>query len=275
MIEVKNVSYKYKNQKNVFDDINLMIEEGEIVSIIGKNGEGKTTLARIITGLLKPTKGEVIIDGLNAYEKKNFKEIRRKISIVFQNPENQILFNEVYEDVKFALNNLELEDKDRRIDDSLKKVGMEKFKKSDTFKLSLGQKQRINIASAIAIDSKYIVLDEPTTMIDSEGKEKIYSIIKNLKKENKTIIFITNNINEILLSDRIIVIENNKIKKDFRKAQLLENKELLKEVNIKLPDILELKEILKERGVEIKLEEYTILELADKICEVLKNEKYS
>lgn len=273
MIELKEISFKYKNQKEILNNINLQIKEGEIISIIGKNGEGKSTLAKIIAGILKPSKGQVLIDEVDAYKNKNFKEIRKKLGIVFQNPESQILFNNVYDDVKFALNNLDLDNKDIRIKESLKMVGMEEYENSDTFKLSLGQKQRINIASVLAINPKYLILDEPTTMIDPDGKEMIYKIFKNLNRNKTTIIYITNNINEILLSDKIIIIENTKIKQIINTKELFNNIELLENLNIKIPDLMKLILLLNKNGFNINLENYNIEELANKITEVLKNEK--
>jgi energy-coupling factor transport system ATP-binding protein len=270
MIELKNIGFKYKNNVEILKNINLEIKDGEIVCIIGKNGAGKSTISKIISGILKPTSGSVIIDGFDANKKKNFKEIRKKIGIVFQNPDNQILFNNVYDDLEFSLKNLELNNIDIRIKESLKKVDMEGFEQMDTFKLSLGQKQRINIAGAISTDPKYIILDEPTTMIDSKGKEKIYDIIKRLKENKNTIIFVTNNVNEILLADKIIIMENKTLKSILTKEELLKNVGILEEAGISIPDIIKLILILNENGFDINMQNYTIEELADKILKATK-----
>ena len=129
MIKINDLTFKYKSSKeNVLENINIEIKEGEVVSIIGKNGTGKSTLLKLISGLVKPSKGEILIDDININNKKKFKELRKKLGIVFQNPDNQILFNRVYDDVKFALDNLELDNKDERIKDALKKVGMDELK---------------------------------------------------------------------------------------------------------------------------------------------------
>ena len=269
MIKIDNLSFKYKSSKqNILEDINLELKEGEVVSIIGKNGTGKSTLLKLISGLIKPCKGNILIDNLNVNDKKECKEIRKKVGIVFQNPDNQILFNRVYDDIKFALDNLELDKKDERIKNALKKVDMINYENNDTYQLSLGQKQRINIASVLAVKPKYILLDEPTTMIDSYGKEKIYEIIRELKKEGFTIIYVTNNINEILISDRIIMIENKKIKTSFKKEEILENIELLEASEIRVPEIIYIILRLKQNGININLKEYTIEEMMNKIVEV-------
>lgn len=271
MIKINELTFKYKSSKeNVLEDINLEFKEGEVVSIIGKNGTGKSTLLKLITGLLKPFKGEVLIDDINVNDKKKFKELRKKLGIVFQNPDNQILFNRVYDDVKFSLDNLDLDNKDERIKEALKKVDMHKCENSDTFKLSLGQKQRINIASVLAVKPKYILLDEPTTMIDSCGKENIYKIIEELKKDGFTIIYVTNNINEILISDRIIMLEDNKVKACFNKKEILGNVKLLEESEIRVPEIIYLILKLRQKGLDIQLKEFTIEEMMRKIVEVCK-----
>ena len=265
MIELNNIDFKYKNGKKVLSNINLKINEGEIVSIIGKNGTGKSTLAKIISGILKPTNGTVIVDNLDVNKKCNFKQIRTKLGIVFQNPDNQILFNNVHDDIEFALKNLQLENKEERIKKSLAMVNMEDYENFDTYKLSLGQKQRINIAGTIATDSKYLILDEPTTMIDSNGKEKIYDIIRTLNKARKTIIFVTNNINEIMLSNRIIIMNNGQIESTINSVDLFDNIDLLNSLDINIPDIIKLVHLLRQKGLNINFNNYNIYELADEI----------
>lgn len=269
MIKVNNLAFKYKSSKNnILENINLEFKEGEVVSIIGKNGTGKSTLLKLISGLIKPNNGEILIDDINISNKDKFEEIRKKVGIVFQNPDNQILFNRVYDDVKFALDNLKLENKDERIKKALIKVDMDEFENNDTYQLSLGQKQRVNIASVLAVKPKYILLDEPTTMIDSYGKEKIYEVIRELKRDGFTIIYVTNNINEILISDRVIMLENKSVKISFKKEEILENINLLEESEIRIPEIIHIILKLKEKGIKMDLKDFTIKEMIDKIVEV-------
>lgn len=271
MIEINNVSYKYKNGNEVLKDINMTINDGEFVTIIGKNGSGKSTLAKLISGLEKPTKGDVIINGIDTKSKKETIELRKNIGIVFQNPENQILFNKVYDDIEFGMKNLSVNsnDTENAIKTALEKVGMQDYIKNETFELSLGQKQRIAIASVLALSTKIIVLDEPTTMLDPEGKKAIYDILNNLKQQGYTIIYITNVIDEILLADRVIVIKNKQIQKEFYKKEILNNIETLKELDIGLPTILQISEKLKEKGINLNLQEFTIDELVDNILQIL------
>lgn len=173
------------------------------------------------------------------------------------------LFNNVYDDVEFELKNLKFEDREIRIKNALNLVGMEQYINADTFKLSLGQKQRINIASSLAIQPKYLLLDEPTTMIDSNGKIQIYDIMNKLKSNKQTIVFITNNINEILLADRILILENGRIEHILTKQEILNNVSLLEKVNIYIPDFLKLIILLNEKWLNINIEKYSVEDLVD------------
>ena len=168
-IEFKDVKFEYNQKDKALNGVSFDVEDGSWVSIIGHNGSGKSTIAKLLVGLVFPNSGEILFDGVKLDES-NLNMIRRKVGIVFQNPDNQIIFNNVYDDIAFALKNLNLEDIDLRVRDSLKKVKMEEYINSETYELSLGQKQRITIASVLAVNPKYIILDEPTTMIDSVRK---------------------------------------------------------------------------------------------------------
>lgn len=217
---------------------------------------GKSTLAKLISGLEKPNKGKVLIDNINTLDKKSFLDIRRKVGVVFQNPENQILFNNVFDDIAFTMKNLGIENYEDKIKSSLEKLNMQKFLNSEAYNLSLGQKQRVTIAGVIATNPKYIVLDEPTTMIDPQGKEDVYEMIKELKNQNYTIIYITNFIDEILMSDRIVVIEDGKIINEFYKKDILNQIDFLKEHGIKIPDLVQLIYELKNKGIDVQIENW-------------------
>ena len=268
MIEIKNLNFKYSSGKSVLENINLEIKEGEILSIIGKNGAGKSSLVRLIAGLTKPTSGEILVDKMNVQDKKMGKEIRKKVGILFQNPENQILFPKIYDDMEFALKNLGLPNRENRIREALRKVDMEDYMEHDTYELSLGQKQRINMASVLALKPQYIILDEPTTMIDSKGKDKIYEIVRNLKKAGCTIIYVTNNMDEIILSDRILVLEDEKIKTIFNKETIFENIKILEESAIKIPEMLQILLELRKKNINIFLKEWTMKEMVEEIVKV-------
>ena len=270
MIKFENVSFKYKTSDTILDNLNFEINEGEFVSIVGKNGTGKTTILNLMAGITNPTNSKILIDNLATKSKKDFIELRKKVGIVFQNPDGQILFPRVYEDIEFALKNLNIDNRKERIEDALEIVNMKDFANKDTYELSLGQKQRINIASVLAIKPKYIILDEPTTMIDSSEKYQIYNCLRNLKKQGYTIIFVTNNVNEILLSDKVFVIENKKVKHILNKEDILNNTRLLEDSDIKIPDIMEIILKLKENGIKLNLKEWTIEEMINEIVKVCK-----
>ena len=242
MINVENIHFKYKREKEVISNLNLKINEGECIAIVGRNGSGKSTLARLISGIIKPTKGNIIVDEINTKDKNNYINLRKKIGVVFQNPENQILFNNIEDELTFALKNLGLEDRDIRINQALEKVKIEKEKIGDIDELSLGQKQRIAIAGVLAVNPKYIVLDEPTTMIDSEGKEAVYSIIKTLKNSNTE---------EIFLADRIIILDEGKIAETILKEDLVNKTEILSNYNLKIPIETLILKMLNENNIKI------------------------
>lgn len=270
MIKVEDVSFKYKGtDKYILNNLNLQIEEGEIIAIVGKNGSGKSTLGKLISGILKLKEGNITIDGIEVGNKKNEQEIRDKVGIVFQNPENQIIFNDIHDELAFALKGLKQDEIDTRIRKSLAKVEMLEYANQDLYTLSLGQKQRIMIAEVLTKNPKYIILDEPTTMIDSLGKEKIYDIIKNLKAQGYTLICITNLADEILLADRTVILEDGRLVAEIKKEELVERADELKKHGIKLPTLLEILYKLKQKQIELNLQDYTVEELTNVLKEKL------
>lgn len=266
MINIENVTYKYKgSNNNVLNELNFSVKDGEVVAIIGKNGSGKSTIGRLISGISKIKKGKIVIDNLDISESKNYSMLQEKIGIVFQNPENQIIFNSIYDELSFSLKNLEKVEIENRINNALKQVDMLEFKNQDLYTLSLGQKQRVMIAEVLAKNPKYIILDEPTTMIDSQGKEKIYGIIKSLKKQGYTIICITNLADEILLADRTLILSEGKIIHEIEQQELVKKAHILEEYGIKQPTILKILTKLKENGIELDLKEFSIDELVNQL----------
>ncbi len=272
MIELKNVNYGYEKKKNIIKEVNREIKPGQFICVIGKNGSGKSTLAKLIAGIVKPTSGEVLIEGNSTKKKENFLPIRKQVGIVFQNPENQIIFNSVEDEIRFPLENLKIGDVEEKITKVLTKVGLEGKEKQEAYTLSLGQKQRLTIASVLAMETKYIVLDEPTAMLDPKGKEEIYKIVKELKQEGYSIIYITNIIDEILLSDEIWVMEEGSIKATFEKKDILEHIQEIEESDIKIPEIITLLQDLKKQNIDIELKNWTVQELIQKLVEKYKGE---
>ena len=182
MIKLENVSFKYRNSEHiVLDNLSFSINDGEVIAIVGQNGSGKSTIGRLISGIAKLKQGNIFIDDLDISQKNNRKLIRDKVGIVFQNPENQIIFNNIYDELAFSLSGCDKFEIEERVSTALKQVGMFDYKNRDLYSLSLGQKQRIIIAEVLAQHPKYIIFDEPTTMLDGIGKELVYDIISYLK----------------------------------------------------------------------------------------------
>lgn len=269
MISLSNVSYQYKNGIEVLKNISLDIQEGEFVCIVGRNGSGKSTLGKMISGLITPSKGQVVIDDMVTKNKKDFLNIRKKIGIVFQNPENQLVFSKIEDEFAFALLNLQLDSIEERIKFALQQTGIVELYDKEINELSLGQKQRIAIAEVLSIKPKYIVLDEPTTMIDSKGKEDVYKTIRNLKENGYTIIYITNYAEEILLADRIVVIENGQIILQIAKKELLDYIEELKKYDVRMSPMIECIAKLRGKGIEIDITNLKAEDLSTKILEVM------
>lgn len=270
MISLKNVSYKYKDGNEVLKGVNLDVNQGEFVCIVGRNGSGKSTLGKIISGLIVPTKGQVLIDDMDTKNKRNFLDIRRDVQIVFQNPENQLVFSRVEDEFAFALKNLGLDNIRERTTQSLMKTSTIDFLDKDIYELSLGQKQRIAIAEVLSINPKYIIFDEPTTMIDSKGKEDVYEVVRNLKQDGYTAIYITNYSDEILLADRIIVMEEGEVALEIQKSELINYTSELKKYDVKMSPIIELIVKLKEKGIEIDITNLKIEDIVSKVIEVIE-----
>lgn len=243
---------------------------------MGKTVHGKSTLSRLIAGITLPSKGSILVNGIDVSDKSKFIDLRKNIGIVFQNPENQIVFDKVYDDIAFGMKNLHFENNliHTAIENSLNKVNMSDYIYSDSHALSLGQKQRIAIASSLAVNPKILIFDEPTAMLDPKGKKDICNIIKSLHNEGcTTIVYVTNVIDEILLADRIIGLENGCIKHEFKKSDILDNIDVLEEMELELPSIFEIILGLKAKGIDIDVSRFDMQSLVDKLAELIKNDK--
>ncbi len=212
MIEVRDLSFS-DGTKVILNKVNLDVKEGEFVAVLGLNGSGKTSLFKMLNALMIPTSGYVSVDGLKTTEKENVWEIRKKVGMIFQNPESQIVGTTVEEDVAFGMENIGIprEEMIKRVDEVLNFVGLIQQKKREPFHLSGGQKQLLCIASTLAMRPKYIIMDEPTSMIDPIGRKKILEIMKDLNAEGKTILFSTHILEEIVMAKRVVYLRNGKI----------------------------------------------------------------
>lgn len=266
MICLKDVSFEYKNGYKALNNINLDINNGEIVVVIGKNGSGKSTLGSVVSGIYNYTKGEITLDNEVINTKKGKNNLRRKIGIVFQNPDNQVIFNRVYDDMSFTLDNLGQEKEliPSIIEQSLEKVGMEQYINRNPHELSLGQKQRIAIAGALSIEPSYMVFDEATSMLDARGKNDIRKIIKELSQNGIGVLFITNIMEEILLADKLVVIDKGNIVKVLKKDEIIDNIDELKDMGFEIPFIVNTISILRKNNVCIdSFDEQSVLRVIE------------
>lgn len=254
-VEIKHLSYSYTDEKVTLKDISLSIEEGEYVSIVGHNGCGKSTLCKLMIGLLDKKKGEIIINGLQL-NKENLNTIRKKVAIVFQNPDNQFIGATVEDDIAFSLenNNVPREEMVELVKEYATKVGMEDFLTKEPSYLSGGQKQRVAIADSLVREPDILILDEATSMLDPNGKMEIASLIEKMRKENPklTVISITHDIEEAYLSDRIILLHEGETVLSCRPDELFENSELIAKYNLEVPFIVKLQQKVKELGYNTK-----------------------
>lgn len=275
IIRFEDVEYKYKSHEEkenrpAVSKLNIEIDQGQFVVVIGRNGSGKSTFARLINALILPTNGAVYINNLNTADEEHLWDIRQAVGMVFQNPDNQIVATSVEEDVAFGPENLGIPSNEirLRVEEALKTVGMHDYKKSAPHSLSGGQKQRIAIAGILAMKPKCIILDEATSMLDPVGRKEVLTVIKKLNVEEKiTIIHITHHMSEAVYGDRVIVIDEGKIVKEGTPREVFSNVEEIKSLGLDVPQVTELLYELKNEGFDLK---FDIID-ADEAAEVLKS----
>jgi energy-coupling factor transport system ATP-binding protein len=256
IIEINDVTFRYQSEEennvNILENINLNIKKGEFISVLGHNGSGKSTLAKLCNAILTPTSGVVLSYGFDTADEDRLFDIRRKIGMVFQNPDNQLVATVVEEDVAFGLENIGVPtDKMRiRVDEALKAVDRYEYRGHAPHKLSGGQKQRVAIAGIIAMKPECIVLDEPTAMLDPRGREEVMNTVRMLNRDfGITIILITHYMEEAAQADRIIVIDGGKVLIDGKPEDVFSKVTLLKSVGLDVPQVTELMYLLSTQGL--------------------------
>lgn len=275
MIEIKDLYFSYenegenKNPRNVINGVNLNIKEGEFVALLGHNGSGKSTLAKLINALFNPKKGQVLVDGFDTKDDKSVWDIRSRAGMVFQNPDNQLVATVVEDDVAFGPENLGIESSEirKRVDKALESVNMEDFKKNSPHLLSGGQKQRVAIAGILAMSPTYIILDEPTAMLDPSGRKEVMDTVLKLNKEQgKTIILITHYMDEAAMADRLIIMEEGSIILQGKPREVFSHVDEIKKIGLDVPQVTELAFDLKKQGFNIRNDVLTVEELVEQVC---------
>ncbi len=275
-IEVKDLIFEYvrhlddgtTEQHRAVDGVSLNIDEGEFVAIVGRNGSGKSTFAKHLNGLLVPTSGDVLVDGMDTKNDDDIYNIRRNVGMVFQNPDNQIVSSIIEDDVAFGPENMGVDPVEirERVDEALKNVGMYDVRRKSPHMLSGGQKQRIAIAGAIAMRPRCIVFDEPTAMLDPSGRKTVLEIIKKLNEDGITVILITHFMEEAIEAKRMIVMDAGKIFSDTEPAEFFEDTEKVRSAGLELPVAVELMDRIASFGVSVPHDIIAEKDLVDYIC---------
>lgn len=275
MIKTDNLFFRYDDEKDLekfaLKDVDLHIKDGEFVVIIGHNGSGKSTLSKLLNGIYYPTKGKIMIDGLDTSDENLIWEIRKRAGMVFQNPDNQLVATIVEEDVAFGPENLGLPSEEirKRVDEALESVKMSAFKRKPPHHLSGGQKQRVAIAGILAMKPKCIIFDEPTAMLDPSGRKEVMQTIKHLNATEKiTIVHITHFMDEAVDADRIIVMDDGKIVLEGTPKQVFSQVEVLKKIGLDVPQVTLLSYELQALGYDVTSENLTVDELVNNLCQL-------
>lgn len=273
IIEIKDAVYKYDEEsEDVLHGVSLKVQKGEFLCILGHNGCGKSTLAKLINGLYQPTSGQVLVNGMDTKDEDKILSIRSLAGMVFQNPDNQMVATIVEEDVAFGPENLGVPQQElrARVDEALKTVNMFQFKDSAPHRLSGGQKQRIAIAGILAMEPQIIIMDESTSMLDPKGRREVLETVHRLNKEKGiTVVFITHFMEETVNADRIIVMGDGVIKMEGTPKEIFSQEEKIKELTLEVPPVTKMAQQLNEKGLNITRNILTFEELFDSLCQLV------
>ena len=273
IIEIKDAVYKYDEEsEDVLHGVSLKVQKGEFLCILGHNGCGKSTLAKLINGLYQPTSGQVLVNGMDTKDEDKILQIRSLAGMVFQNPDNQMVATIVEEDVAFGPENLGVPQQELRVrvDEALKTVNMFQFKDSAPHRLSGGQKQRIAIAGILAMEPQIIIMDESTSMLDPKGRREVLETVHRLNKEKGiTVVFITHFMEETVNADRIIVMGDGVIKMEGTPKEIFSQEEKIKELTLEVPPVTKMAQQLNEKGLNITRNILTFEELFDSLCQLV------
>ena len=270
IIEIKNLSFQYEgSSKKVLKNLNIDIKEGEFICVLGHNGSGKSTLAKLINAQFIPTEGDILVGNMNTKDDDNLWNIREMCGMVFQNPDNQLVATIVEEDVAFGPENLGVprEELRKRVDDCLELVGMTEYKRHSPALLSGGEKQRVAIAGILAMNPKCLLMDEPTAMLDPQGRKDILDTVLKLREMGKTIIHITHYMEECVNADRIIVINEGDVVLEGTPREVFSNVEQMKEIGLDVPEPTEISYLLNKSNINVRRDVLTVDELVEALGE--------
>lgn len=270
IIEIKNLSFQYEgSSKKVLKNLNIDIKEGEFICVLGHNGSGKSTLAKLINAQYIPTEGDILVGNMNTKDDDSLWDIREMCGMVFQNPDNQLVATIVEEDVAFGPENLGVprEELRKRVDECLELVGMSEYKRHSPALLSGGQKQRIAIAGILAMNPKCLLMDEPTAMLDPQGRKDILDTVLKLREMGKTIIHITHYMEECVNADRIIVINEGNVVLEGTPRKVFSNVVQMKEIGLDVPEPTEISYLLNKSNINVRADVLTVDELVEDLGE--------
>ena len=267
MIDMRNVSYRYEEDgRDVLQNINLTVHSGEFVCVLGHNGCGKSTLAKLMNGLFQPTAGTVLVSGMDTRSENDIFRVRACAGMVFQNPDNQTVATVVEEDVAFGPENIGVPQKELRdrVDRALAAVGMSAYAKKEPHRLSGGQKQRVAIAGVLAMEPKLLILDEATAMLDPRGREEVLSTVKKLNREKQiTVVWITHFMEETVEADRLLIMDQGRICLEGTPRELFAHTEDLRALKLETPPAAQIAQTLREHGIDVPNDILTPEELTD------------
>ena len=275
-VEVKNVKFSYsKKEENAvyaLKGISFVIEKGEFVSVVGRNGCGKSTLAKLLNGLFEPSSGKVTVCGYDTENEDTIFEIRKRAGMVFQNPDNQMVATIVEDDIAFGPENLGVppEEIEIRVASALDTVGMSEYRHATASKLSGGQKQRIAIAGVLSMEPEILIFDEATSMLDPKGRGEVMSVAKKLNAQGITVINITHNMDEVVMGDRVLALNDGQLVFDGTPKELFKDVEILKRAKLDLPPVAKFRNMLIERGIKVSEDILQSNELVEEIWQLLK-----
>ncbi len=273
IIRAEGLRFAYEGQETpVLNDVSLSIQKGEWLTIVGHNGSGKSTFVKLLNGLFLPQEGRVVVDGMDTADEQRIWDIRKRVGMVFQNPDNQLVATVVEEDVAFGLENLgypplEIQ---RRVREALEKVRMDRFAQSAPHMLSGGQKQRVAIAGILAMEPDVLLMDEPTAMLDPSGRREVIETVRQLhEQQGITVVHVTHFMQEALLADRVVVMEKGRIVEEAPPRALFTDLPRLKALGLESPPMAELAHRLRQQGMPLPETIMTVEEMVNALCPLL------